>query len=60
MKFGMKFKDKKRPARTKPLFTRNYSIKTVGTDETYFLNVPEEYDYRLPLYGVLDEELSIV
>lgn len=60
MKFGMKFKDKKRPVRTKPLFTRNYSIKTVGTDETYFLNVPEEYGYRLSLYGVLDEELSIV
>lgn len=60
MKFGMKFKNKKRPARTKPLFKRNCSIKTAGTDEIYFLNVPEEYGYRLPLYGVLDEELSIV
>lgn len=60
MKFGMKFKNKKRPVRTKPLFTRNFSIKTAGTDYVYFLNVPEEYGYRLPLYGVLDEELSIV
>lgn len=60
MKFGMKFKDKKRPVRTKPLFTRNCSIKISGIDEIYFLNVPEEYGYRLPLYGVLDEELSIV
>ena len=60
MRFGMKFKEKKRPVRTKPLFIRNYSIKTAGIDKTYFLNVPEEYGYRLPLYGVLDEELSIV
>lgn len=60
MKFGMKFKDKKRPVRTKPLFTRNCSIKISGIDEIYFLNVPEGYSYRLPLYGVLDEELSIV
>mgnify|MGYP000036224809 FL=1 len=60
MKFGMKFKDKKRPVRTKPLFTRNCSIKISGIDEIYFLNVPEGYGYRLPLYGVLDEELSIV
>lgn len=60
MKFGMKFKEKKRPVRTKPLFTRNCSIKISGIDEIYFLNVPEEYGYRLPLYGVLDEELSIV
>lgn len=60
MKFGMKFKEKKRPMRTKPLFTRNCSIKISGIDEVYFLNVPEGYGYRLLLYGVLDEELSIV
>lgn len=60
MKFGMKFKDKKRPVRIKPLFKRNCSIKISGIDEVYFLNVPEGYGYRLPLYGVLDEELSIV